>query len=861
MKSIYVSSIFCLITGIFTLSSQEVQPIKPVRVEIFKKYEVKIQNPKVYSDPFRAVELNIQLIHKDGKICNHVGFYDGDEGWKFRFTPDETGRWDFVASFSDGSAKHEGAMWCVESEDPGMVQKNRYNPFWLGKVDEPKTLFRSFHVGDRFFAENWDDPLDDNDGNKRDKFLDWLQENKYNMLSIASLFTNRQEEGRGKGWDTPSLWPPDVQEFRKLEVILDELEERNITVFPFAGFFGARGEWPTDKEEQELYLKYMLARIGHYQNIIFNVAGPEPFWRELPVQYKNAMRMLDIERLGSFIETTDVHNHIITVHNEKRATKFGDPFISLPWYGMSTLQGPTTTDREKLFSGLIMNHPRNKVCYAQETLWYGNKNHPDYTDDDIRKNAYTILFSGSILGFADMNGNSSTGFSGTMNFDDLHQDKHEIVKKAWDWFETIPFHQMTTRQDVMRGNSFCLANEGVEYYVYFESTGKDQIHLDYPYFFETEWINAKDPTDIRKGEKINKRTDIETPKDGDDWIFHAYAPKPKVVATGHFPDLTVDSEGNIHLVYSRSGLKYKKYYRNEKYWSEEQDVGCNCENIKRSDPDIVVDSKGNPYVYCGKEFAWFDGTTWHKNIPGSIRDTELAIDSKDNIYLVKRAGHNGGNIGLLKKHYGKSEWIEMKDPDINSLGPSDHVYSDIIIDNEDKIHLVQRHGPQVEVTYRSSSDGGQTWIKEDVMDERAEAPHITVTSEGVPFISTGKGYVSERTALGNWKQHGRKLHVYSRMHPELGIDKEDNIYLTSFGGFYNTFFKEVWIGEKAMEQVTQNERIGFTETAGWEEFAYIVWEEGKGDADGGLSEDSKIVVGILYPDGRIIGIDNEDFSD
>ena len=101
-------------------------------------------------------------------------------------------------------------------------------------------MFRSFHVGDRFFASNWDDPFDDNDGNKRTEFLNWLQGQGYNMLSIASHYLNRQEKGRGDGWTTLKLWPFNVEEYREMETILDELSRCEIIVFPFAGFFGAR---------------------------------------------------------------------------------------------------------------------------------------------------------------------------------------------------------------------------------------------------------------------------------------------------------------------------------------------------------------------------------------------------------------------------------------------------------------------------------------------------------------------------------------------------------------------------------------------------------------------------------------------
>jgi hypothetical protein len=175
---------------------------------------------------------------------------------KFVSVPTKKGEWRYKASFSDQSGQVTGAFNCSSSHKPGRVRKNEANPFWLGKGGEEKTLFRSLHVGDRFFAENWDGQSSDADGNPRTEFLDWLQENKYNMLSIASLYTNRNQEGRGRGWHTPKLWPLNVDEFRKLETILNELKERDITVFPFAGLFGVSGSWPTDPTEQEFGFKY-----------------------------------------------------------------------------------------------------------------------------------------------------------------------------------------------------------------------------------------------------------------------------------------------------------------------------------------------------------------------------------------------------------------------------------------------------------------------------------------------------------------------------------------------------------------------------------------------------------------------------
>lgn len=133
------------------------------------------------------------------------------------------------------------------------------------------------------------------------------------MLSIASHYLNRDAEGRGRGWKTPGLWPLNASEFRKTEAILNDLARRGIMVYPFAGFFGQSSDFPTDHAEQVLYIKYVLARLGPYWNVLFNVAGPEP--RLKPKTFQNAMSVADINRLGRTIRELDVFEHPISIHN------------------------------------------------------------------------------------------------------------------------------------------------------------------------------------------------------------------------------------------------------------------------------------------------------------------------------------------------------------------------------------------------------------------------------------------------------------------------------------------------------------------------------------------------------------------
>lgn len=833
---------------------QEVDWRSLTKYEQYQLFELKIENNKHYSDPFRDVELIVELTGPGNQSFTHYGFFDGDGTWRIRFSPFINGIWVYRAYFSDGSGELKGAFGCIESDKPGMVGKNKYNPFWLGKGYRIKDQFRSFHVGDKFMALNWDDPSNPDDGNYRELFLDWLQEQGYNMLSIGSLFTNRNEPERGEGWDTPGPWPLEISEYRNLEIILDDLRDREITVFPFAGFFGLKGEWPLSREEQELYIKYILARLGHYPNLIFNVAGPEPAWRKESSAYKLSMRVVDINRLGKLIDSLDVHNHILTVHNEKRATQYGDPFIDEEWYSMSTLQGPTSVCREELFSGLSMNHHRHKPSYAQETLWSGNVFHPDYSLDQLRRNALTILFSGNILNFADNKGKSSSGFSGSLDPADANQPYHDVLKEVWDWFDGIPFNRLISRQDLVK-QGFCLAAEGEEYYVYLDTITEVELFIDFGYNFNSRWINASDPSEILPGPVVRERTIFTSPHAGNDWILHVYASKPEVIGNGNFPNAAVDKKGNVHVVYNRGGLIYRKLDVTTGVWSREIKPGCACENAERSAPKIVIDSKDQPHVFCGREYAYFDGKRWNRSFPGGTRDTDMAIDSKDNIYLVYRGGNNGGHIGLKKRLPGQKEWITMPDPDFGSSGYNNHVYCDIEVGPDDVLHLVQRKGPEVEVTYRQSRDSGNSWpVIENVVNQWDESPHIAIGNDEKVYITSGIGELFLRKKPGEWESHGQKILCRSRMMAFISLDQEQNIYISGFGGRVNTCYKSEWMGEKLIEGMTGNPVVGFVKTAPALNFSYIIWEEGNGNAEHGLQEDASVVIGKLYPDGRLIGI-------
>jgi hypothetical protein len=491
--------------------------VPPPNFPQWGRFEAVIPNVRPYANPHRNVTLDVTYTRPDGTTVTFWGFHDGARGWKIRFRPDQLGNWRYAAVFSDGSSGAQGTFKCIGGDRPGPLAVHAANPIWFGRRGGDALLIRGLHVGDRFFARNWDDPASATDGNPRAAFLDWAQAQGYNTLSIASHYLNRAAAGRGEGWDTPRLWPLDAAEFQRLELMLDDLAARGFLVYPFAGFFGRDANFPRDPTDQTLYLRHTLARLAPYAHLLLNVAGPEPLLRVKPYLPAD-----EVNRLGAEIVRLNPFGTPISVHN---ATG-DDAFKDSPWLSYGTLQGPKTFSRRALRDGLLKNHHPAKPLLAQETLWSGNsihikRNGADYSDADLRKNAYAIHFSGAGLIFADNDGDSSSGFSGQLDLARRRQDRHDIVRQVWDTLAALPWPTTAPRPDLLRvegaATPLCLAEPGRTYLVYLES--RAPVRIETTVTLSGEWINAQDRADRAPVGPVAPGTPLTPPARGDDWIL------------------------------------------------------------------------------------------------------------------------------------------------------------------------------------------------------------------------------------------------------------------------------------------------------------------------------------------------------
>jgi hypothetical protein len=307
-------------------------------------------------------------------------------------------------------------------------------------------------------------------------------------------------------WDSQKQQPNYV-EYQRLEKILEELSTRKIMVFPFAGFLGRDSNFPKDDENARKFLEYTISRIGSYWNILYNVGGPEPLLRGRPYLTND-----QVNYWGRFIDSLNVYGHLLSCHNETGNDHFKDE----PWTHYGVLQGPKTTDRMRLNKGLLDNLHPQKPLYAQETLWSGNMYHPKYSMTDMRKNAFAILMSAAMINYADNDGNSSSGFSGTLYLEQANLEIHREINRIWDFFEKLPYYKTRPSQELVN-TGICLAEPGEFYLVYLPDGGNVEVALTESDYMAW-WINPRDTYDSKAIGDFSGHAAFSAP-DTEDWLL------------------------------------------------------------------------------------------------------------------------------------------------------------------------------------------------------------------------------------------------------------------------------------------------------------------------------------------------------
>lgn len=327
----------------------------------------------------------------------------------------------------------------------------------------------------------------------------------------------------------------------------------------------------------------------------------------------------------------------------------------------------------------------------------------------------------------------------------------------------------------------------------------------------------------------------------------------------------MDSASNVHLVYARDGkLWYRKYDSAAPSWSSEEWTGINQSASYRNKPRIALDSNDRPHVLGGQgtgtgKYGYWTGSAWVTFAESLNRDTDLAIDGSDNVYVVRRGGSSGGYIGARVRLAGANSFTVLPDPDIADglpLGRNDHVYGSVFVNPvDDSVHVVYRHGEPTDFAYRFSQNGGANWSGGGVSGDDDEEPSGIASQNGTIFVIGGAGGVFVRTGTpSSWNSLGTAVSAGGRRLPIISVDEFDNLYVGCFGGRYNIRDGGTWLGESVLTSHT-GDAVGFLRMAAvpGQSFAYAVWEEGPGVlAENDNNKDNfSLVFSVINLDGTV----------
>lgn len=297
----------------------------PERAAKWDVFELELKGPS-QGNPYTDVELAAVFSYDGGSRFVRVpGFYNGDGSYKIRLMPDREGVWTYRTESTvkelDGL---EGTFVCAppaaDNHGPVRVQDTFHFAYEDGTAYLPfgTTCYAWTHQGEELEQETL-------------KSLAGSPFNKMRMCVFPkSYLYNRNEpqlyayEGSlEKGWNFSVFNPAFFEHLERRIADLGRLGiEADLILFhPYDRW----GFSEMDREADDLYLRYIVARLAAYRNVWWSLAN------EYDLMWAKSAE--DWERYAQIIQENDPYGHLLSNHN---CLTFYDH--SKPWVTHSSLQ-------------------------------------------------------------------------------------------------------------------------------------------------------------------------------------------------------------------------------------------------------------------------------------------------------------------------------------------------------------------------------------------------------------------------------------------------------------------------------------------------------------------------------------------
>ncbi len=523
-------------------------------VDIWTRFEASFESARAYENPSQDVELVVDFQSPEGRVLKVLGFWDGGQTWKVRFSPERSGEWSYRTDCSpaEDAGLHEqcGKFLCqpYEGENSlyrhgaiGLSADRRYlthadgNPFfWMAD-----TAWNGALLSDR---KGWSAYLTDR------------VSKGFTVVQIVTTqwrvaHTDRDGEVNYTGKEKIAINP---KFYQRLDEKFDVLNDAGLVAAPVLLWEAPFGNpeinpgFSLPVDQAILLTRYQVARYGAHR-VIWILGGDGDFIGD------DLERWLTIGRAVFSLSK----QHLATMHPKGKHWILKE-YASESWYDLVGYQSGHG-DSDQALSWLVQGPP-SEDWRLEPVLPFINLE-PNYetflayqsrkpiTDFMVRRAAYWSLLVSPTAGVTYgahgiWSWQEEAGipldhprcgiarpWHEAINFPGSTSMKHlRALFSSIDWWRLRPAQEILAHQpgeeSVQRTITAARAEEGDLAVIYIPEDRAVEIEMDlFPSAMLSEWFNPRDGSRTPIGKVENKGTHkFETPAEGD-WVLLLKAAK------------------------------------------------------------------------------------------------------------------------------------------------------------------------------------------------------------------------------------------------------------------------------------------------------------------------------------------------
>ena len=302
------------------------------RIPQWSLFELAAHVRATYANPFKDVAVTAEFTSPAQRTKSVRGFYDGDDTWRVRFAPDETGPWQYRLIVRDeaGEDQDGGTFTCTSPRHGGFVRISSDNPTKLMHTDGSPFVV----IGGGCFApwEPWA-----TGGKSFEHYLGLHQANGMNALRVFLY----QEFHRGESRDAMvnllaegSLDRFDITLCQRFDSFMTAAADHGVCAsIALFDHWPVKNDWnryayaagnggpcltqadlftePQALKHQKFFIDYVVARWGAFSNVMAWELWNEIDLVAMDTLAKDGPAMKWHREVVEHLRSIDVHEHLI----------------------------------------------------------------------------------------------------------------------------------------------------------------------------------------------------------------------------------------------------------------------------------------------------------------------------------------------------------------------------------------------------------------------------------------------------------------------------------------------------------------------------------------------------------------------